>query len=803
LRAEVARLSSELQEAEEEKLQAARYGLSVLEESGALKKKYADLETEHEVLRLELEHLKEALADSVSNHKKVTVDGENREESLLRETAAKEAALEERIEELQNELKQSQAAQNRTQSENERCSMLSHQLNKEYECLEAERSQLREDIKEYKIRELRQLQDNAGLEEENISLQKQVSALKENQVEFEAVKHEMKWHSEELELLNAQLEEQARLREISERQLEEALEELKQEREQNNSLRKELASYSLNPFDSLCNLQQYLEELGLELSLQGEEEGKESGLNNSTPLNGVHNASPHHSKVFRPAPSLVSDLLSELNLSETQRLRQQLLQTERENAGLSGLVQELQRQLENTKGALGEQQGKTHKLAEQVEALQGCKELLLQHGGYGKEHCAGSGESGQDQYYELDVSGTEMLECSSRAPNGELTRLRKDLLEAGAKYSALESKCMQEKDRWRGEAQELSEKIRQCIRSSRQDRERISELEKEIGATRRVATDSESSLSMAQDELVAASEELAYLYHHVCTCSNVTPSRIMLDYYREGRGSHNPLRKRRSSDLHAKSLLNLDSPVAESGSSGEASPAGGSPNSPTLDFRDPSNVRNLIAVLRSQIKHLQVAVELLRRRGTLPASEAERDGEALLEEVLKLKSQLSTKREQIVTLRTVLKANKQTAEVALSNLKSKYENEKTLVSETVLKLRNELKALKEDSATFSSVRSVFTNRCDQYVTRLDELQRQLEAAEDEKKTLNSLLRMAIQQKLGLTQRLEELETPHPGASPRQSRSKPVRSSRTPQASPVRSRLPAANSPARPCSSSTR
>lgn len=37
-------------------------------------------------------------------------------------------------------------------------------------------------MKEYKVRELRQLQDNGELEEENISLQKQVSVLKENQV---------------------------------------------------------------------------------------------------------------------------------------------------------------------------------------------------------------------------------------------------------------------------------------------------------------------------------------------------------------------------------------------------------------------------------------------------------------------------------------------------------------------------------------------------------------------------------------------------------------------------------------------
>lgn len=77
-----------------------------------------------------------------------------------------------------------------------------------------------------------------------------------------------------------------------------------------------------------------------------------------------------------------------------------------------------------------------------------------------------------------------------------------------------------------------------------------------------------------------------------------------------------------------------------------------------------------------------------------------------------------------------------------------------------MKLRNELKALKEDAATFSSLRAMFATRCDEYITQLDEMQRQLAAAEDEKKTLNSLLRMAIQQKLALTQRLELLELDH-------------------------------------------
>lgn len=74
----------------------------------------------------------------------------------------------------------------------------------------------------------------------------------------------------------------------------------------------------------------------------------------------------------------------------------------------------------------------------------------------------------------------------------------------------------------------------------------------------------------------------------------------------------------------------------------------------------------------------------------------------LQEQNIKLKSLLSTKREQIATLRTVLKSNKNTAEVALANLKSKYDSEKILVSETMIVLRNELRLLKEDAATFSS-----------------------------------------------------------------------------------------------------
>lgn len=59
--------------------------------------------------------------------------------------------------------------------------------------VELQRNQLRDDIKEYKLLEARLLQDYTELEEENISLQKQVSALKQGQVRTEStVQSEMK-----------------------------------------------------------------------------------------------------------------------------------------------------------------------------------------------------------------------------------------------------------------------------------------------------------------------------------------------------------------------------------------------------------------------------------------------------------------------------------------------------------------------------------------------------------------------------------------------------------------------------------
>lgn len=171
------------------------------------------------------------------------------------------------------------------------------------------------------------------------------------QVEFESIKLELTQKNEEQEELRGQLDEAARLREIAEKQLDEALEALKEEREQKNCLRRELSALTLNPFDSVGNLELHLEQLddsqedGQVGVREAVGEDQDSGFNNgpgSAPssdhpphLGGSKNngiihrySTPRSSDVFlrAPASGLVSDLLSELQFSDSQKLKQQLLQ---------------------------------------------------------------------------------------------------------------------------------------------------------------------------------------------------------------------------------------------------------------------------------------------------------------------------------------------------------------------------------------------------------------------------------------------------------------------------------------------
>ncbi|KAM9444532.1 protein bicaudal D homolog 2 [Clarias gariepinus] len=722
LRAELARMSRELNETSQDKIRAAEYGLAVLEEKQQLSVRYEELEAETEALRHELEQLREAYGQAHSAQRKVAEDGESREESLILESASKEAYYEQRVLELQAELRQSKTALASTQSENERLSTLTLEIRENAELLELQRTRLRDDIREYKVRESRLLQDYSELEEENISLQKQVSTLKQGQVEFEGLKHEIRRLEEEAQYLNSQLEEAMRLREIGERQLSEALETVKSEREQKAALRKEL-THHMTLGDSL--LSGSLD--GLRLSELNEPNNEEAMRAIENGLAKMADDIDDDNVSSMPKKSLVDDLLSELNICEIQKLKQQLHQVEREKVALVSSLQESQKQLAQTRGALA-------RLSDDFGAtrrVQVAKD---------KDKEKDSGEGGDVDDYELDIYGPEILRCKYEASVAEAGELREELKLLKAELEEVTTAREEARARLESQVRDLSSQVTSLESDSRTERAQLARLQRELDEVNTAAGETRRTLGVAQDELASFSEELANLYHHVCVCNNETPSRVTLDFYREGKDS--------KEKKEGKEVKTEEKPGSVS----------------IRDSRkEPMDVCVLSAMIREQMRHLQQAVEKgtqLARQRLAPlelVAVPDKEQAAYMEEIFKLRSLLSTKREQIATLRAVLKANKQTAEVALANLKSKYENEKTIVTETMMKLRNELKALKEDAATFSSLRAMFATRCDEYVTQLDDMQRQLSAAEDEKKTLNSLLRMAIQQKLALTQRLEDLE----------------------------------------------
>ncbi|KAM4901784.1 protein bicaudal D homolog 1 isoform 8-T8 [Sylvia borin] len=646
-KSEIERLTRELSETTHEKIQAAEYGLVVLEEKLTLKQQYDELEAEYDGLKQELEQLKEAFGQSFSVHRKVAEDGETREETLLQESASKEAYYLGKILEMQNELKQSRTVVTNVQAENERLTAIVQDLKENNEMVELQRIRMKDEIREYKFREARLLQDYTELEEENITLQKLVSTLKQNQVE-------------------------------------------------------------------------------------------------------------------------------------------------REKAILLANLQESQTQLEHTKGALTEQHERVHRLTEHVNAMRGLqsnKELKVEL------DCEKGRDASEEAHdYEVDINGLEILECKYKVAVTEVIDLKAEIKALKEKYNKYVENYTEEKAKYESRIQTYDEQVTSLEKSTKESQEKMVHMEKELQRMTSIANENHNTLNTAQDELVTFSEELAQLYHHVCLCNNETPNRVMLDYYRQSRvtrsgslkgpddprgllsprlarrGVASPVEARTPTEQVTKETTEPgkeQSPTKTPSISPVITAPPSSPVSDTSDIRkEPMNIYNLNAIIRDQIKHLQKAVDrslqLSRQRAAARelAPMIDKDKEALMEEILKLKSLLSTKREQIATLRAVLKANKQTAEVALANLKNKYENEKAMVTETMTKLRNELKALKEDAATFSSLRAMFATRCDEYVTQLDEMQRQLAAAEDEKKTLNSLLRMAIQQKLALTQRLEDLEFDH-------------------------------------------
>ena len=211
--------------------------------------------------------------------------------------------------------------------------------------------QMKHELKDFKLREARMLLDFTELEEENINLQKQVSALRTAQIEFEGYKHEIRHLQEEVDVFKHQVEELTNLKRIAEKQLEEALESLQAEREQRYNLKKEM--------DIKFNNETMYQLGNLALSMHGK-------LDNQDDLEPV--ATPCEPK---PPPGMIQmqeqseadlslaevenagdHLFSEIHLNELKKLEKQLETTEAERLALNNKYKESQMSIDKLKDDL-------------------------------------------------------------------------------------------------------------------------------------------------------------------------------------------------------------------------------------------------------------------------------------------------------------------------------------------------------------------------------------------------------------------------------------------------------------------
>lgn len=320
-------------------------------------------------------------------------------------------------------------------------------------------------------------------------------------------------------------------------------------------------------------------------------------------------------------------------------------------------LQENQKQLEHAYGTVSEQKETVNRLTENLSAMRKLQASKERQSALDSEKDRDSHDDGD--YYELDINGPEILKCKYTVAVSEAGELRQELKALRSQYEDCRTKYEDERARLESDVQDLRSKLFSLEKINQVDKVEMSRLERELRLATEAAGESLGSLNVAQDELIAFSEELANLYNHVCMCNNETPNRVMLDYYKDGKA-----KVRRGEGKEQQNVLLTSGLISENGNGKSESCNIPAPAAP--EHRpEPMNIYNLVAIIRDQIRHLQQAVdrttELSRQRlANLELSAvADKDKEACMEEILKLKSLLSTKREQIATLRAVLKANKQ------------------------------------------------------------------------------------------------------------------------------------------------
>ncbi|CAH8459977.1 unnamed protein product [Schistosoma mattheei] len=783
-------LKSALKVSMQEKYEAAEYGLTLLETNQQLKNQLDELGGKYEELDRELKITRKSLEEQNLIQRRLSIAGFQEEDDLVSESANRERVLRNQVHDLEVELKELRLKYERQMAENDTLHKRNIEQQSAHEDLEKQFRNLKSDIRDAKAKEVQILNEYDDLEAENLELQKTILSLKTSQVEFESVRHELKRLQEENDVIHVQLEEITRLKRMTEKSLEDALESLQIERDQRHNLRKELDSRiisdSISHLSDLRNLNNLANVSKLSQLQESNTECQKLDTNVSTnelPGSDVKNREENKSGSKHPSPD---DLLTELRTTEIAKYEAELAHIEAEKNELTRTLEITQRSLELATSEVSNKQERINGLLAQLDAIMSVKseadsEFEVKELELEAQPTANCKNAMVESCISM-TSHTDENEDPNTNTQNDLKRLRRALRLNENRYSvALRQIASMQHDLWRYHEREKIDSRPELAseESLKQELVRLQGIleqrNEEIKTLQQKLSDNEQTICKNYSKICSVTETykqclivLIGIYSFVCSVIKVSPHKQVA--YVADRFNI-PLRSEKDSSENsvASDLVGTDKSIDEQLGQDCGIKPTGSPTSNTKtttstttttesDFEVLSEEADLHLTVVTQLRHLVSTFnEKYSQISNQVPGRSSLDIEETQQQNLRLKSLLETKREQVHTLRNMLRANKTTAETALANLKQKYEKEKINVSSTMQQLRSELKTLKEDAAIYGSLRAVFSQRYDEYMTQLDEMQRKLSVAEDEKRTANTLLRLAIQQKLAVTQRLEELE----------------------------------------------
>ncbi|XP_003746233.1 protein bicaudal D-like [Galendromus occidentalis] len=354
---EFSRLCFELEQANQEKIQSARLGLLLLNENTELTRRCEELEASYDEARTELSILREALRKA-HTHQRISVStGIEQEVSLLQESAEREASLGFSLQNLERDLVHARQELRRVTAERDRMIAGTSKLRDSKETLGSANKGLRCELRDLKIKQEQLINENNELEKENIALQQQVSKLRQSQSKSDALEYEARRLAEEVESLNRQLVEITDEKDSYEKRMLAALELLQAEREE-------------------------------EFSLQGSLEQENEAAALRAELDREATVAPLRI-------STAGDLFDEFHQT-IRSLEEQLTAAKLENESLSKALEECERQLEQSRSALGIANNTFNQLGKRVGSM------MLQAEKVGLDHVTSLQRIGWKKMLRLD-----------------------------------------------------------------------------------------------------------------------------------------------------------------------------------------------------------------------------------------------------------------------------------------------------------------------------------------------------------------------------------------------------------------